>query len=113
MTLKDKLEHLMETEKIYREPDLILDDVAKKLQTNYSELSKTVNQCFMLNFNDYINKYRIADVVAKMNDSKFSNQTLLGIAFEAGFNSKSTFNRAFLKFMGTTPKIYYQALKNE
>ncbi len=108
--LRDKMEQLMKEEKLYQEPELTLSDLAKKLHTNSCVLSRVINQCFMLNFNDYINKYRVQDVMAKMNDPKFSNQTLLSIAFDAGFNSKSTFNRAFLKFKGITPRSYYQAL---
>jgi AraC-like DNA-binding protein len=111
--LGEKLQQLMESEKLYQEPELTLGDLAKKLQTNSSVLSRVINQCFMLNFNDYINKYRVEDVIAKMSNPKFSNQTLLSIAFDAGFNSKSTFNRAFLKFKETTPRCYYQSLNIE
>jgi AraC-like DNA-binding protein len=111
--LRDRMETLMKEEKLYQEPELTLADLAKKLQTNSSVLSRVINQCFMLNFNDYINKYRVEDVIAKMSDPKFRNQTLLSIAFDAGFNSKSTFNRAFLKFKETTPRYYYQSLNNE
>jgi AraC-like DNA-binding protein len=108
-----RLQQLMETEKLYQEPELTLGDLAKKLQTNSSVLSRVINQCFMLNFNDYVNKHRVEDVIEKMNNPKFSNQTLLSIAFDAGFNSKSTFNRAFLKFKETTPRYYYQSLQLE
>jgi AraC-like DNA-binding protein len=111
--LRDKMEQLMKEENLYQEPELTLADLAKKLQTNSSVLSRVINQCFMLNFNDYINKYRVEDVIAKMSNPKFSNQTLLSIAFDAGFNSKSTFNRAFLKFKETTPRYYYQSLNIE
>jgi AraC-like DNA-binding protein len=111
--LRDRMEQLMKEEKLYQEPELTLGDLAKKLQTNSSVLSRVINQCFMLNFNDYINKYRVEDVIAKMSNPKFSNQTLLSIAFDAGFNSKSTFNRAFLKFKETTPRYYYQSLNIE
>jgi AraC-like DNA-binding protein len=111
--LRDKIEQLMKEEKLYQEPELTLSDLAKKLQTNSSVLSRVINQCFLLNFNDYINKYRVEDVIAKMSNPKFSNQTLLSIAFDAGFNSKSTFNRAFLKFKETTPRYYYQSLNIE
>jgi AraC-like DNA-binding protein len=111
--LRDKMEQLMKEEKLYQEPELTLGDLAKKMQTNSSVLSRVINQCFMLNFNDYINKYRVEDVIAKMSNPKFSNQTLLSIAFDAGFNSKSTFNRAFLKFKETTPRYYYQSLNIE
>jgi AraC-like DNA-binding protein len=108
---RQKVETLITKEKLYQQPELTLSDVAKKLGTNTSLLSKVINQSFSLNFNDYINRYRVQDVVEKMQDPAYSNQTLLSLAFDAGFNSKSTFNRAFLKFMGMSPKDHFQKLK--
>lgn len=103
-----KLEQLMEEEKLYLLPELTLSDVAKKLKTNASFLSKIINRSFALNFNDYINRQRVEEVVRKMNDPACRNQKLISLAYDGGFNSKSTFNRAFQKFMGQTPKEYFE-----
>ncbi|MGB8194121.1 MAG: AraC family transcriptional regulator, partial [Chitinophagaceae bacterium] len=108
---KQKIENLITKDKLYQQPELTLSDLAKKLGTNTSLLSRVINQSFSLNFNDYINHHRVEDVVEKMGDPAYSNQTLLSIAYDAGFNSKSTFNRAFLKFKNATPKDYFQKLK--
>lgn len=107
---KLKIEALIEKDKLYQQPELTLSDLAKKLDTNTSILSKVINQSFGLNFNDYINRHRVEDVVLKMQDARYSNQTLLSLAFDAGFNSKSTFNRAFLKFKGQTPKDFLKSV---
>ncbi|MFM9911291.1 MAG: helix-turn-helix domain-containing protein, partial [Chitinophagaceae bacterium] len=62
------------------------------------------NQAFGLSFNDYINQYRVEAVLEKLRNGEQKRQTLLSIAFDSGFNSKATFNRAFKKSMGVSPK---------
>ena len=106
VTLKNELVALMENELLFERSDLTLADVAKKLNTNAVILSKVVNQQFGLNFNDYINKYRVNAVIKRMSLPEFKNHTLLAIAFDAGFNSKATFNRAFKKFTDKNPKDF-------
>jgi AraC-like DNA-binding protein len=104
--LKKGLILLMEEETLFERSDLTLNEVAQKLQTNAVILSKVVNQQFALNFNDFINQYRVNAVIERIKDPKFKNQTLLAIAFDAGFNSKATFNRAFKKFTDKNPKDF-------
>lgn len=104
--IKNELANLMETQLLFERPDLTLSEVAKKLNTNSVILSKVVNQQFGLNFNDYINQYRVNAVINRISLPQFKNQTLLAIAFDSGFNSKATFNRAFKKFTGKNPKDF-------
>ena len=104
--IKNELILLMETQLLFERPDLTLNEVAKKLGTNTVTLSRVVNQQFELNFNDYINQYRVNAVIKRMALAEFKNQTLLAIAFDAGFNSKATFNRAFKKFTDKNPKEF-------
>ncbi len=106
INLKNRLVNLMEDERLFERPDLTLTEVAQKLDTNTVVLSKVVNQQFQLNFNDYINRYRVNEVIKRIADPKFKNQTLLAIAFDAGFNSKATFNRSFKKISGKNPKDF-------
>ena len=108
---KSKISVLMESEKIYEDPELSLTQVAKQLKTNPSLLSKIINQGFQLNFNDFINNYRITAVKEKLQAGEQKSQTLLGIAYDCGFNSKATFNRAFKKATGASPKEWLK--KNE
>ena len=108
ITLGKELLELMEKEFLFERADLTLSEVAKKLGTNQVLLSRVVNQQFELNFNDYINQYRVNAVINRLAMPAFKNQTLLAIAFDAGFNSKATFNRSFKKFTGKTPKDYLE-----
>ena len=75
----------------------MLTDVAKKLKTNASVISRTINQGFQMNFNDCINNYCIEAVKSRFTNEEHKKSTLLGIAYDCGFNSKAIFNRAFKK----------------
>jgi AraC-like DNA-binding protein len=108
--LKEKITRAMELDKIYENPELTLPDLAKKLQTNVSVLSKIINQGFGMNFNDFINYYRVQAVIRMLKAGEHKKQTLLGIAFDCGFNSKATFNRAFKKFSSKSPKEFIESL---
>ena len=101
---KPKIESLLTKDKLYEDPELSLTQMAKLLKTNPSVISKVVNQGFQMNFNDLINYYRVEAVKEKLNAGEQKLQTLLGIAFDCGFNSKATFNRAFKKFAFVSPK---------
>ncbi len=106
---KQKIVHLFTIDKLYEDPELSLTDLSKKLQTNPSVLSKIINQGFGQNFNDFVNAYRVKAVQQKLEAGEQQTQTLLGIAYDCGFNSKATFNRAFKKDTGTSPKEWLAA----
>jgi AraC-like DNA-binding protein len=97
------VEHLA-TNKPYLEPELSLNDLAKQLKTTPAILSKLINEGFGQNFNDFINEYRIRELMAKLKLGEHRNQTLLGLALDSGFNSKATFNRSFKKLTSLSPK---------
>ncbi|MBL7745135.1 MAG: helix-turn-helix transcriptional regulator [Chitinophagaceae bacterium] len=103
------LEH-MERGKPYLEPELSLADLAKRLNTNTSVLSKVINDGTGRNFNDFINSYRVQEVIQKLKQGEQKTQTLLGIAYDCGFNSKATFNRSFKKVTEKTPKEFIESL---
>lgn len=96
---KPKLLGLLQEEKIMN-PRANATQVAKQLQSNPSFISMVVNRGFGLNFNDFINQFRIEAVKEMLKKGEHKKQTLLGIAYECGFNSKATFNRAFKKVTG-------------
>lgn len=109
--LKQKLVLCMEQEKPYLDPELNLAMLAKKLKTNINNLSRVINEGMGQNFNDYINEYRVNAVIKKLEAGEQEQQTLLGIAYDCGFNSKATFNRSFKKITGVTPKDYTNGVK--
>lgn len=107
---KDKILHLVESEKVFKNPTLTLSDLSKLLNTNTKNISKSINSGFDMNFNDFINHYRIEAVKEKLQKEEHKTSTLLGIAFDCGFNSKATFNRAFKKSIDLSPKDYLKNL---
>jgi len=98
-----KVEVMMQTEKLYLNPELTLSTLSENLHTHNSLLSNVINAGFQKNFNDFVNAYRVADFQEKVKDPKLSHYTLLALAYECGFNSKSTFNRAVKKATGELP----------
>jgi AraC-like DNA-binding protein len=101
-----RLEICMSIEKPYRDPLLTLGQLANKTGITLHYLSRIINEQKNQNFFDYINSYRIEEVKEKINNPAYSYLSLLGIAFDSGFNSKSAFNRFFKKITGVTPSMY-------
>ena len=103
--LKQKLLHLMETSKPYLKADLKISELAESLSVPYHQLSQLINEEFLVNFYDFINKYRVEDAKKLLIEDN-RNYKILAIAYEVGFNSKATFNRVFKKFTGLTPSEF-------
>lgn len=107
------LKKAMATGLYYLDPELNLRSLAEKLQVHPNELSKIINIALKKSFSDFINEYRVAEAARKMQDSAYDRITLLGIAFDSGFNSKSTFHRIFKELTGKSPAEYKTSLKKE
>jgi len=102
--LKMRLLTVMSEERPYLDPSLTLTDLTRAVGVNTTVLSHLINKGFDKNFNDFINEHRINEVKSKLRAA--DDETVLAIAFDSGFNSKATFNRAFKKFTGMTPREY-------
>jgi AraC-like DNA-binding protein len=74
-----------------------------------NHLSQVINQLEGKNFFDFVNAYRVEEVKRKMADDRSKKLTLLAIALESGFNSKTSFNMVFKKMTGQTPSQYYKS----
>jgi len=107
------LKRAMDANHYHQDPELSLGSLAEKLSLPPHELSRVINTVFKKGFNDFINEYRVMDAVRKMQDPAYAHITLLGIAFEAGFNSKTTFNRIFKEMTGKSPTAYKKHLEKE
>lgn len=101
-----KIKHFMAVEKPYLDADLSLPDLSARMDIPSHHLSRVINEQFGVNFFDFINQYRIEEVKARINNPKYQNFSLLGIALDSGFNTKSAFNRVFKKMTGFTPSEY-------
>lgn len=103
----------MEERKLYLDPELTLSMLARELNMSRSQLSQLINDGIGDNFYDFVNKYRVEEVKKLMADPKFNNYNVLGLALEAGFKSKSTFNLIFKRFTGLTPTEYRRSIDRD
>ena len=110
---KHQLEQLMAREKPYLNPDLTLRSLAEMLDLPSNYLSQLLNEGFDQNFAEYVNSYRLETFKSKVADPDYSHLTILGLAYESGFNSKTVFNSFFKKQMGMTPKAYWKKVVKE
>ena len=103
-----ELNNVMEQEKPYKNAELTLSKLAETLQLKDAALSQVINSKFDKSFYDYINSLRVDECIKMIADEKNQNYTLLSIAFDCGFNSKSSFNRNFRKFTGKSPSDFFK-----
>jgi len=101
-----KLIQLMEEEKIFKQNKLTLGELAEMISISSHNLSEVINTKTGMNFFDFINQYRIEEVKNEIIKPENDNLTLLAIAMDAGFNSKSSFNTLFKKYENITPTEY-------
>jgi adenylate cyclase len=108
-TLKEELLSYFNEDEPYLNPQLTLKFVADILGLNTNKMSYLVNQAFDVNFNDFVNSYRLNYFKTIALDPKNLHLTILGLAYDSGFNSKSVFNTYFKKTEGITPKAWLKA----
>lgn len=94
---KHTIQTFIETTHPYLNPELRLSELAQRFDLNVSQLSTLINLSFGQNFNDLINTYRIKAFLQRIDEGQLQHFTLISIAYDSGFNSKTTFNRAFKK----------------
>ena len=105
---RHQLETLMSDEKPYLDPNLTLRDLAQMMEISPNHLSQLLNEGFDKNFAEYVNTYRLETFKSKAADPKQQHLTILALAFDSGFNSKTVFNTFFKKTMGMTPSTYWK-----
>jgi len=109
--LIESLKQLMQTEKLFKNENLKIEDLSRELKLHSKYISYAINRIEGKNFFDFVNDYRIQEFnfeVLKMENKKL---TYLSIAFDCGFGSKSAFNRAYKSAMGISPSEYIKIQK--
>jgi AraC-like DNA-binding protein len=101
---------LIDTEKPFLNPQVSLSDLSEKLSLSSKHLSQVINQSFNKNFFDFINTYRIKEFQQILKESGDDKLTVLEAMYQAGFNSKSSFNTAFKKETGQTPTEFRKTI---
>jgi AraC-like DNA-binding protein len=107
ISIANEIDKLMNEEKPYLDPDLTIVSLSEKTGLPHYLISKAINRVKECNFHTYINKYRVEEVKKLLADPENSKKfTLLALALDSGFKSKSAFNDIFKKFTGLTPKEF-------
>lgn len=109
----ERLELVMQEAQPYLNPGLSLSELAEQVQLPSHQLSKVINDGFEKNFFDYVNSYRIEAFKQRIRSGAHRERTILSLALEAGFNSKTAFNRAFKKYTGQTPREYLREQQDQ
>ena len=106
--LYENLVSHVDNEQSFLDSDISLGALARDLGFSSNHVSQVINEFDQCNFHDFINARRVAEACRRLQESRETN--LLELAMDVGFNSKSSFNRAFRKFTGTTPTDYLAGL---
>ena len=105
--LKRRLDVLLNQEKVFVIPDLTLQELSQRMCIRTGALSFFLSTSLGSNFNEVMNTHRVQEVKRLMHDPETDPKaTLMELAYQAGFNSKATFNRSFKEITGMTPKAY-------
>lgn len=102
----EQIRDYMDQHSPYRQPDLTLKQLAKDMKLPERHISQTINEQLGQNFSDFLNEYRVNEFKTQLNLPANKHLSLLGIAMDSGFNSKSTFNTVFKRFTGQTPSEF-------
>ncbi len=109
----DKILAFMDQEKPYLNRDLTIYDLSIQTGISRHHITQVLNDIYGRNFFTFINEYRVNEVIRRMKDPKNKNFTILAIAYDSGFNSKSTFNTIFKNITNLTPTQYLDKLEEE
>jgi AraC-like DNA-binding protein len=110
---QQRLCQLLEKEKVYLVADLSLPVLAQQTGLSTHELSYVLNEGFGVNFFQFINGYRVEEAKRLLRSAQHQHLSIVGIAFEAGFSSKTTFNTTFKKVTGLTPSQFMQEARRD
>ncbi|MEM7487435.1 MAG: helix-turn-helix domain-containing protein [Bacteroidota bacterium] len=113
LDIKSLVDEFFEEDKGYRQVDLSLSILADKINTTNNKLSWVLNNSYGKNFYELVNQYRIEEFAQKIKDDRHKEYTLVSIAYEVGFKSKSTFNKAFKEITKLTPTQYIKTMESE
>jgi AraC-like DNA-binding protein len=108
-----RVTYLFDVEKIFRKEDVSVQSVSEKLSIPSYQLSWVINKKMNATFSGLVNSYRIEEVKKKLVSSQDRDKTILEIAYDAGFNTKTSFNRVFKKLTKMTPSQYRGQLQQK
>ncbi|WP_157433376.1 helix-turn-helix domain-containing protein [Adhaeribacter aquaticus] len=110
--VKEAIRKALETDEMYLDPELNLQKLAKAVQTSPAIVSAVINNSFQKSFRNLINEYRVEKVKQRLTEPASNQFSILGIAYECGFNSEASFYRIFKATVGISPKEYINQFRS-
>ena len=104
---------LMQEEKLFLNPEVNLNEISRHIGIPQHHITQVLNEQLNKNLYTFVNEFRVNEVIRLFNIDKYNNWSIIAIAFESGFNSKSSFNAFFKKFTGKTPSEYRKELASK
>jgi len=111
--LKEKIEIALIQDQLYLQPDITVHKLAKKLNSNTTYISKTINEGFGKNFSSLIKEHRVKAALKALEAGAYEQYTIESLGNQSGFKSRSAFINAFKKYTGVTPSFYIKQLKEQ
>lgn len=105
---RNRLLKLLEEDKVFTDPELSIRSLSRMIDLHPNKLSWLINESFETNFNSLINSFRAKEFQTKVKKGKHRQFSIIGLAYECGFNSKTVFNTYFKQETGLTPKQYIE-----
>lgn len=111
--LLNKVLYFFEREQIYLHPEIRISALAKKAHTTPHVISRIINNRLNKSFSELVSYYRVEEVKKRLADPAYKHYSIMGIAMDVGFTSKSAFNETFKKQNGMTPSQYLKMLEEQ
>jgi len=112
VALMDRISQFVVRDKAFLDPELTIYRIGEVLEVPHYHVTQAINRVEGKNFYTYINALRVAEVKRKMQAGEAKQYTLLALALDCGFASKTTFNTVFKKLEGVTPTQYKKEISN-
>ncbi|NAS31932.1 helix-turn-helix domain-containing protein [Flavobacteriaceae bacterium R38] len=112
-SLKQKIEKIITEHQLFKDPELNLKNISKKIEVNPTIVMEYFSQELKMSFNDYINRFRVNEFKKLMMLKENEKYDIMGIAELAGFKSRATFYRNFRRIEGVSPKEYKERIQSE
>ena len=110
--LLEKIQNIMAGDKLYKNPSLSVYDLAEAMNMSRHRVSSLLNDNLAMNFFQFVNQYRLEEIVRRLKEDTANQHNILELAFDSGFNSKSSFNSLFKKKYGITPSQFKKSLRS-
>ena len=111
-SILNALKKYFDTEKPYLDSDLKIGDIARDLNLQAHHISQAVNELGLMSFSDFVNHYRVEEARQILSDPGQADLKIIQVAYQSGFNNKTSFNNSFKKITGTSATVFRKSMQD-